>query len=287
MTNSIIVAVVTPVYNGSQTIQECINSVLEQTYENWIHIIINDGSTDNTEDVLSKYMMNPKYRIINLKKNIGRGGARKLALATIKDLEISYMCMLDADDLYYPTKLEWQLKFMEENTEISLLSCSLGYIDGQKKLLGILQPFDTQKKIHFAKYQDYVAVPHASSIIRVKDIKNITFDESLRLVEDQDFMIRFLINKNYIFIPKICYLYTREHSFSLKKYRDSQMFIYRSKKKIGYNGISLFRTSIINKLKIYYIAILYFFNLKKIYFKNIGRSPTSAEIQFHNNTFNK
>jgi glycosyltransferase involved in cell wall biosynthesis len=212
------IAVVMPVYNGEKSIQKSIASLELQTFSEWIAIIVNDGSTDNTAQILSK--LNPnKFIVLTLKVNSGRGAARQVALEKIRELNIAYMCMLDADDWYYPNKLAIQHSFMEENCDIILMSTSM--IVNNSKSTGVTQPFLDFKKLRFDNYSDFIFLPHGPSIIRMKDIINADYEKSFRFAEDKDFLRKILLHKEYCFLPEITYCYNRESSFSYKKYKDS------------------------------------------------------------------
>ena len=279
-----IIAVVTPVYNGEKTIGSSINSLLSQTFNDWVSIIVNDGSTDNTKDVLKKYLHDDRFIIINLEENKGRPFARNIALEKVKDINAKYMCMLDADDLYYPNKLEWQYDYMEKNPDLTLMSCSLGYINENYQLIGVLDSYSEEKIYHFKDFVKYKGVPHASSIIRAKDIEDTKFDLKMTFGEDQDFMRRILINRKYSFIPKIGYLYNRVDSFTIKKYKKSLKLGVYSSKKQGFNSATIFKLIIINQFKLLYIRILFLIGKENIYFKKIGRKPTKSELIYHNST---
>ncbi|WP_048510255.1 glycosyltransferase family 2 protein [Chryseobacterium sp. FH2] len=277
------IAVVTPVYNGAHTIERSIRSLLNQTFSSWVSVIVNDGSTDETAKILEKYQDDERFYIINLASNVGRGAARKIALEKVKEINAKYICMLDADDLYYPDKLKWQYDYMELHQDIALLSCSIGYIDDKNNLLGVLETFDKEHILTFDHYTDYKAVPHACSIIRLSEIGNITFDEKLLLGQDQDFMIRMLKKKKYAFIPKIGYLYNRTDSFSFKKYKKSLELAFYAKKKLGLGMLDLLRIYIINQVKVMYVGILCLVGKEKIYLDKIGRPPHQNELQEHEN----
>lgn len=106
-----LVSIIMPSYNTASYIDQTIESVLKQTYQNWELIIIDDCSKDNTDDVVGKYN---DARIIYKKNKVNLGAAvsRNRALKIAKGRWIAF---LDSDDLWYPTKLEEQIIFMEEN----------------------------------------------------------------------------------------------------------------------------------------------------------------------------
>lgn len=108
-----LVSIITPAYNCAEFIGQMIDSVLAQTYKNWEIIVIDDCSTDNTKEVVMKYMKrDSRIRYIQLEVNSGAALARNRAidLATGK-----YIAFLDSDDIWFPEKLTKQINFMEAN----------------------------------------------------------------------------------------------------------------------------------------------------------------------------
>ena len=95
-------SVIMPVYNGEKFIDDAIHSVCAQTYDNWELIIVNDGSKDNTADVLKKYETNSQIKIIH-KENGGVSVARNTAISASKG---EYIVFLDADDVWHSNHLE-------------------------------------------------------------------------------------------------------------------------------------------------------------------------------------
>lgn len=275
------IAVVTPVYNGEAIILKTINSLIYQSFNNWISIIVDDGSTDSTSILLEKYNEDKRFVIISLPENKGRGYARKIALEKVIEVGAKYMCMLDADDLYYPNKLQLQFEYMESHENIVLASFSMALVDNKYDIVSVLASFSTEKVLKFKKYDDYIGVPHACSIIRVSEIGNETFDDTFRFSEDQDFMIRFLINKEYAFVPIISYLYSRDYSFSFSKYKRSLDYIEKTYSKLPITSRNRLKKHLINKVKILYVVTLKSIGLINLYIGKLGRKPTVNEINFH------
>ena len=100
-----------PSYNTASFIEETIQSVLNQTYTNWELIIVDDCSTDNTDEVLEN-IKDSRIRYFKNDKNSGAAVSRNKALREAKGQWIAY---LDSDDLWMPEKLEKQIHFMETN----------------------------------------------------------------------------------------------------------------------------------------------------------------------------
>ncbi len=107
-----LVSIITPAFNSEAFIAETIKSVLNQTYENWEMIIIDDGSTDNTAELILNYVKNDnRIQFHSLNKNSGTGVARNFALEKASG---KYIAFLDSDDLWKPKKLEKQVRFLVE-----------------------------------------------------------------------------------------------------------------------------------------------------------------------------
>ena len=113
MTDYGLVSIITPSYNTAKFIGETIRSVQAQTYPNWEMIIVDDCSTDNTDEVVAEYRKaDDRIRYFKNEKNSGAAVSRNKALREAKG---RWMAFLDSDDLWVPEKLEKQLKFMVEN----------------------------------------------------------------------------------------------------------------------------------------------------------------------------
>lgn len=140
-----LVSIITPSYNSEKYIEETINSVISQTYENWEMIIVDDCSDDSTcEIVESISKREPRIRLIRQEQNGGAAKARNRALEKSKGRFIAY---LDADDIWYPEKLQKQVDFMLENKAgFSCASYEVIDDDGNK----------LNKEVHMLPRADYV-----------------------------------------------------------------------------------------------------------------------------------
>lgn len=107
-----LVSIIMPSYNTGRFIRETIESVLAQSYSNWELIIVDDCSTDNTDDVVSKYFADERIHYIKNDKNSGAAVSRNRALQEAKGKWIAF---LDSDDLWEPDKLHKQITFMRDN----------------------------------------------------------------------------------------------------------------------------------------------------------------------------
>lgn len=108
----VLVSIITPSYNSEKTLMETFESIKKQTFSNWEWLIIDDHSSDSSFDMAKKLALNDK-RIIALqtKANSGAAAARNLGIEQAKG---RYIAFLDSDDMWKPTKLEDQIKYMVE-----------------------------------------------------------------------------------------------------------------------------------------------------------------------------
>lgn len=107
-----LVSIIMPSYNTGRFIKESIESVLAQTYQNWELLIVDDCSTDNTDEVVKPFLVDPRIFYIKNEKNSGAAVSRNRALREAKGKWIAF---LDSDDLWEPEKLEKQIVFMEKH----------------------------------------------------------------------------------------------------------------------------------------------------------------------------
>ena len=119
-----VVSIVTPVYNVKKFIRETMDGVRAQTYEDWELLLVEDGSTDGTPEVIQGYLEETgesRIRLIRQEKN---GGAARARNRGVKEARGRYLAYVDADDLWAPEKLEHQLRFMAEK---KATFCFTGY----------------------------------------------------------------------------------------------------------------------------------------------------------------
>lgn len=111
MSTTPLIGIITPAYNASKLIEQTIASVQSQTFTDWEMIIVDDGSKDNTLEIITKISeLDPRIKVFS-QANQGPAPARRLALTKTK---ARYICFLDSDDLWLPTKLQDQLSFMHQ-----------------------------------------------------------------------------------------------------------------------------------------------------------------------------
>lgn len=114
-----LVSIITPSYNSSKFIADTIEGILKQTYPNWELLITDDFSTDNSIEIINKYVQqDSRIKLLKLGKNSGAGVCRNKSIEAAKG---RYIAFCDSDDVWMPHKLEKQLAFMEK------MDCALTY----------------------------------------------------------------------------------------------------------------------------------------------------------------
>lgn len=121
------VSVIMGVYNISNSVEQfqiAVNSILNQSFTNYEIIICEDGSTDDTYDIINKlYLKNPKIKILKNKSNLGLAASLNNC---IQNSCSEYVARMDADDYSMEYRLEKQVAFLDENPDISFVGCNIG-----------------------------------------------------------------------------------------------------------------------------------------------------------------
>lgn len=172
------ISIITPMYNGEKYVSQTIESVLAQTYKDWEMIIVNDGSIDNSAEIVRKYTEKDNRVKLIQQKNGGSASARNNALRNAKG---RYICFLDSDDLLSPYFLEKQINFLIQN-KIALVFSSYNRIDenGNEKL----KPFIVPEKTTYTSLLKTCPISCLTSIYDKKIVGEQFFREELKSLRD-------------------------------------------------------------------------------------------------------
>jgi glycosyltransferase involved in cell wall biosynthesis len=129
--NESLVSIIMPVYNGADYVSRAINSVLSQTYSSYELIIVDDGSTDNSQDIIAPFLSNPKIKYIS-QANAGVAATRNNGIAIAQG---EFVALLDQDDIWLPDKLALQIQFMANHPDIGLLHTAIQCINNNDELI--------------------------------------------------------------------------------------------------------------------------------------------------------
>lgn len=191
--NGELISIIIPAYNAEYFIEETIQSVQDQTYENWELIIVNDGSTDQTEKVaLTKAESDSRIHLISIKN----GGVSNARNSGIKKSKGNYIALLDADDLWQPNNLEFKMVALNQNDEIDWVFSDMYEIDENSDIQGIA-PEGTDINIldNILLWNgEVVPGPCSNIVLRKSCIQKVLFDTNLSTAADQDFCIQLVAN---------------------------------------------------------------------------------------------
>ena len=129
-----LVSIIMPAYNAEKYIEEAIISVLKQTYPNFELVIVNDGSTDNTGNIISEYRDKFYDKIVYIDKKVNEGTALTLNRA-IREARGKYICWLSADDVFFEDTVESLVKFLEDHKEYDIIFSDYELIDNNSIFL--------------------------------------------------------------------------------------------------------------------------------------------------------
>lgn len=190
------VSVIMPAYNYANYLPEAIQSVLNQTFRDFQLLIVDDGSTDNTREVVRRFLHNPKVRYV-YQENRGLAATRNTG---VKSTHGEVVAFLDADDVWLEQKLQKQVEVMDSKPEVGLVYTDVHFIDGQGKILTDRQWARRRKKTMFEDllFSNVITGSGSSSVVRRECFDKVgSFDESFRSLEDLDLWLR--IARHYEF----------------------------------------------------------------------------------------
>ena len=196
ITKEPLISIMMPTYNNAKYIKQAIESIYAQNYDNIEIIVVDDGSTDTTKEILQQYK-DIKYFYIGHK---GISVARNTALENTKG---EYIAFLDSDDYWLPNKLNTQMQYFKEHPDCEIVFTKYENFFENEKL-------KTNKRAMHEKMMEKFLKQYLPSSIIKKELfeKYGFFDENFSGVEDTEFLYRLLekgVNINHI-IPEIFYV---------------------------------------------------------------------------------
>jgi len=192
-----LVDVIIPTFNRAQVMTRAIDSVLAQTYKDFILHVVDDGSNDDTQVVLEKYKNHPKVKI-HYQDNAGVSSARNLAANKSDSQWISF---LDSDDEWMPHKLEVQMKYLNNHPDIHFLHSEELWIRNGKRVNPKIKHLKSNDNI-FERSLDFCIISPSTVILkRELFLKHNGFDTQFVVCEDYDLWLKILLTDTIGFIP--------------------------------------------------------------------------------------
>lgn len=177
-----LVSIIMPSWNTARFIDKSIQCVMDQTYQNWELLIVDDCSTDDTDNIVKPFLSDKRIRYIKNEKNSGAAITRNRAL---KEARGEWIAFLDSDDLWMPRKLEKQIEFMVKNHYV-LSYTEYEKIDEQGNTLNILvsgPDIVNKRKMYNYDYIGQLTMMYSAKyfgVIQIEDIKKNN-DYAIRL----------------------------------------------------------------------------------------------------------
>jgi len=223
-----LVSLIVPIYNTEKYLPKCLNSILNQTYQNLEIILIDDGSTDKSSAIVDDYAKkDPRIKVFH-QKNAGQSAARNVGL---KKATGDFIGFVDSDDAIAKTFVGKLLKPYLNDDNVSLTICGLRYnwLKTKTSTEVFLQPLRKRKKHESQKaYILYLLAvdgrlySSVNKIYKKTYLKNLRFDESLNFAEDTKFVLEYIkntpSNSNLAFILEaLCFYNYGTETSTMKK----------------------------------------------------------------------
>ena len=248
MTDSPFVSVVMPVYNGEKYLYEAIESILKQTYQNFEFLIIDDGSSDTSFEIIKSFS---DYRIHLLRNNDNMGIVYSLNRG-IANSRGKYIVRMDCDDISLPIRIETQVNFMENNPGVGICGSSIEIFgDNIKPKLRRFEKNSIQNK---ANLLFFPVVAHPSVIMRKSLFKDFNLKYRSEFKNAEDYVL-WVEASNYVPISNI--------NKPLLKYRIVGNSVSRSANRDWSSRYNIHR------------------QIYKLYFSQLGISLSEQELKMH------
>jgi len=184
-TRTPLVSVIIPVYNGDRYIVQAVESALRQTFTNLEIIIVDDGSTDRTQQVLQPYFDRVRYIY---QENQGVAAARNIACQLAQG---EFLAFLDADDYFLPSKLEKQLACFDHDPALDMVQTGWLMVDETGKDIFEMKPWQQAPKLDLESFIIFKCVRPSAMMLRRKWWEKLGgFNDNFPLAEDLDFALR-------------------------------------------------------------------------------------------------
>lgn len=244
-----LVSIILPVYNGEQYIKEAVESMLGQTYANFELLLLDDGSTDKTIEILRSYT-DHRIRLIKNEQNLGIVATLNKGIMLSNGL---YIARMDADDISHRERLLKQVEFLQQNPNVGMIDSVMEYIDENSKPVGRMNSdiIDEGAIRNFLTKSNCMG--HSSVMMPASVIKKYLYRKIF--YEDYDLWLRLLNDGLRICKLPAPLLYYRLHNQSITgiAYSNRQHFLKLATTKWFYYK----HLSFAEMLKLFNIKVLY------------------------------
>lgn len=202
------VSVIIACYDDGATLPLALASLLCQTFPDWEALIIDDGSSPSVAPIVASFQ-DRRLHYHAFSENRGRPVARQKGLELARG---DYICMLDADDWYYPHKLQWQLEVLDANPQLLAVSTAMAVVDMASHLKGIRSKDHRLLSVHHCKAPTPPKMAFSPVMIRREVATQHSFDPRLQRAEDPDYLMKVLDDGLYAVLNRPAYVYREQYS---------------------------------------------------------------------------
>jgi len=198
-------------HNGEKTLSSAISSLLTQSYENWELVMIDDGSSDRTLEIVLGF----KDARIQVHTDGERSGLPARLNQAVSLSRGEFFARMDADDIAYPQRLELQLDYLLAHPEVDLVGAQVLIFDDQGHASG-KREFPEHHEAVAAKPWSGFRIAHPAFMGRLQWFRRFPYDEGLLKAQDQDLLLRACPTSRFANVPTILLGY-RQDRITLKK----------------------------------------------------------------------
>ena len=221
------ISILLPTFNAGNDLYLAVKSILNQSFKNWTLLILDDGSTDNS---LEKIKNLSDERIKIFKNKINKGITYRLNQG-IKLSNTKYIARMDSDDISFPDRLKKQFNFLEKNKNIDLVSSKVSFfLDNNYQISGFL-PYKKYHHLIIARPWKTIPMPHPTWMGRCVWFKKNLYKIRIHLAEDQELLLRTMVDSKFYSLPSVLLAYRRRSKFSFYKNLISRFSLLKSQLK--------------------------------------------------------
>lgn len=219
--NNVLLSVIMPVYNGQKYLKDAINSVLNQTFEDYELLIIDDGSTDSSVKIIQS-IKDSRIKLLKNNENQGVAFTRNVGLSEAKG---EYLAWMDCDDLIEPNRFQIQIDYLRENLEIGICGTALNrFGEGKPR---VSREYSDPEMIKSALLF-YPAIRPATAMYRMNMVREakLSYDTRLAVAEDYDFYFEASFHFPIKNLDDVLYHYRSSESSIMKVYSEQQQLMF-------------------------------------------------------------
>ena len=224
-----LISIIVPIYNVENYLRQCLDSIQNQTYKKFECIMVNDGSTDSSQQLAEEYLTDSRFKLIN-QSNKGLSGARNTGINHIREESI-FVAFVDSDDYIYPDFLETLIEHIEDDVDI--IEGMIDYFHDEIKVDNVCHDFEKQILISKDDKLGKLALNELRVSVFPKLFRKSLFTEDFFpegwIFEDLAVVPELVIHSGkWIKLPKVIYGYRiRPNSITTKEFSEEKLDVFK------------------------------------------------------------